>query len=103
VSHWTPTGKKATDRTTGAKLIEMASTITSSTRWEVRKDDVLVGYVHSYEGHVDKKAPGSRIVYSRTVKTMWACVKVRVEGGPLPRTSHGHVTRARAVYVLVNY
>jgi len=103
VSHWTPTGKKATDRTTGAKLIEMASTITSSTRWEVRKDGVLVGYVHSYEGNVDKKAPGSRIVYSRTVKTMWACVKVRAEGGAYQRTNYGHATRARAVFFLLNY
>jgi hypothetical protein len=100
---WNPTGKKATDKTTGAKLVEVASTVTSSVRWEVRLDDVLLGYVHSYEGNVDKKAPGSRIVYSRTIKTMWACVKVRVPGSPHPRTSFRHTTRARAVWTLVNH
>jgi hypothetical protein len=100
---WEPTGKKATDRTTGAKLTEMQMTETGSLRWDVRKDDVLIGYVHSYEGYVDKSAPGSRIVYSRTVKTMWACVKVRIPGGPRPRTAHRHATRARAVFWLLNY
>lgn len=100
---WEPTGKKATDRTTGAKLVEQRMTLTGSVQWEVRKDDIVLGYVHSYEGNVDKKAPGSRIVHSRVSKIMWACVKVRVEGGPYPRTSHRHATRARAVYTLVNY
>lgn len=100
---WEPTGRKATDRTTGAKLVEQGSTITSSTRWEVSNDDVVRGYVSSYEGHKDYKPAGSRIVTRRVTKTMWTCVKVRVAGGPHPRSWYGHATRARAVYTLVNY
>lgn len=103
MSHWEPTGKKATDRTTGAKLVEEASTITTSVRWAVYVEGELVGHVHSYEGNVDKKAPGSRIVYSRIVKTMWACQKIRKEGMPHQRTWYRHATRARAVHALLTY
>lgn len=100
---WEPTGKKATDKTTGAKLVEQRMTVTGSLRWEVSLDGTVIGHVNSYEGYVDKKAPGSRIVHSRKVKTLWAMKKVQVVGGPLQRSWHGHATRARAVYVLVNY
>lgn len=100
---WEPTGKKATDRTTGAKLVEQRMTVTGSLRWEVSLDGAVLGYVNSYEGYVDKKAPGSRIVHSRKMTTLWAMKKVQVVGGPLQRTWHGHATRARAVYTLVNY
>lgn len=100
---WEPTGKKATDRTTGAKLVEQRMTETGSLRWEVSLDGEVRGYVASYEGTVDKKAPGSRIVHSRTYKTMWSYVKVRKEGMPHQRTQFGNATRARAVYCLVNY
>lgn len=100
---WESTGKKATDKATGTTLTEVRMTATGSLRWEVRKNDTLLGYVHSYEGYVDKKAPGSRIVHSRKMKIMWSCVKVRVEGGPHPRSWYGHATRARAVFSLVNY
>lgn len=102
---WKPTGKKATDRTTGAKLIEQSMDVKhgASTRWEVSLNDVVLGYVDSYEGNVDKKAPGSRIVHSRVTKTMWSFVKVRGEGMPYQRTHYGFATRARAVYVLVTY
>ena len=100
---WEPTGKKATDRTTGAKLVEQRMTETGSLRWEVSKDDVVRGYVNSYEGYVDKKAPGSRIVHSRKVKTLWASRPASTVTQPHPRSWYGHATRARAVYVLVNY
>jgi len=102
---WEPTGKKATDRTTGAKLIEQQQPgkHSYSKRWEVSLDDVVLGYVDSYEGHKDTKAPGSRIVTRRVIKTMWSCVKIRKEGMPYQRTWYGHATRARAVFCLVNY
>lgn len=100
---WEPTGKKATDRTTGAKLVEEGSTVTTSTRWAVYVDGALLGYVKAYLGVVDKKAPGSRIVHSRTEKTMWSCVRARKEGMPYQREWYGHATRARAVFMLINY
>lgn len=100
---WEPTGKKATDKATGAKLVEQRMGQTGSLRWEVSVNDVVVGYVSSYEGYVDKKAPGSRIVHSRKVKTLWVCMKVRVEGAPHPRSWYGHATRARAVFSLIKY
>lgn len=100
---WEPTGKKATDRTTGAKLVEQRMTVTGSLRWEVRVNDVLLGYVHDYEGTVDKKAPGSRIVYSRTYKRMWAMQRARVAGGKHERTYHRYTTRASAVRALIGY
>ena len=102
---WEYTGKKATDRTTGAKLREQSLQVKhgASTRWEVSLNDVVLGYVDSYLGHVDKKAPGSRIVHSRVTKTMWSYVKVRKEGMPLQRTQYGNATRARAVFCLVKY
>lgn len=102
---WEPTGKKATDKTTGAKLVEQKMNVKhgASTRWEVSLDGTVLGYVASYLGVVDKKAPGSRIVHSRTEKTMWSYVKVRGEGMPYQRTVYRNATRARAVYCLVNY
>lgn len=100
---WEPTGKKATDKATGAKLVEQRMTDTGSLRWEVSLDDKVIGHVASYEGYVDKKAPGSRIVHSRKMKIMWSYVKVRAEGGPYERTQTRNATRARAVYSLVNY
>lgn len=100
---WEPTGKKATDRTTGAKLVEQRMKQTGSLRWEVSLDGKVLGHVNSYEGYVDKKAPGSRIVHSRKVKTLWASRPAATEQQPRPRSWHGHATRARAVYVLVNY
>lgn len=101
---WEPTGKKATDRTTGAKLVEQCNAPdTGSLRWEVSLDGKVIGHVASYLGNVDKKAPGSRIVHSRTTKTMWWYVKVRGEGMPYQRTQFGNATRARAVYCLVKY
>lgn len=100
---WEPTGKKATDKTTGAKLAEQRMEQTGSLRWEVSLDGEVIGHVSSYEGYVDKKAPGSRIVYSRKTKTLWASKRVQVQGAPLQRAWHGHATRARAVYALVTY
>lgn len=102
---WEPAGKKATDRTTGAKLVEQRLDVKhgSVTRWEVSLNDEVLGYVSSYLGYVDKKAPGSRIVHSRTEKIMWSCVRVHVEGQPRPRSWFGHATRARAVFCLVKY
>jgi hypothetical protein len=100
---WELTGKKATDKTTGAKLVEQRMEQTGSLRWEVSLNGEVLGYVNSYLGNVDKKAPGSRIVHSRTIKTMWSYVKVRREGMPYQRTQFGNATRARAVYCLVNY
>lgn len=103
MSHWTYTGKKATDRTTGAKLLEQQSTVTSTTRWEVSLDGKVLGHVRSYVGNVDKKAPGSRIAYSRTEKIMWVSEPVRAEGQPRPRPWYRHATRARAAQALVKY
>jgi hypothetical protein len=101
---WEPTGKKATDKATGAKLVEQRMTTqTDSLRWEVSLNGEVLGYVDSYLGYVDKKAPGSRIVHSRKQKTMWSYVKVRKEGMAYQRTEFRNATRARAVYCLVNY
>lgn len=100
---WEPTGRKATDRTTGAKLVEQRMEQTDSLRWEVSLDGKVLGHVSSYEGYVDKKVPGSRIVHSRQVKTLWASRPAATDAQPHPRSWYGHATRARAVYTLVNY
>lgn len=102
---WEYTGKKATDKATGATLRQQSMDVKhgDSTRWEVSLNGEVIGYVDSYLGYVDKKAPGSRIVHSRTEKTMWSYVKVRKEGMPYQRTQYRNATRARAVYCLVNY
>jgi hypothetical protein len=100
---WEPTGKKVTDRTTGATLVEQQMSVTGSLRWEISLHGKVLGHVNSYEGYVDKKAPGSRIVHSRKVKTMWVSRPASTDTVKYPRSWHGHATRARAVFVLVNY
>lgn len=100
---WEPTGKKATDQKTGAKLAEVKLTETGALRWEVSLNGKVIGYVASYVGYVDKKTPGSRIVHSRVSKVMWSYVKVRGEGMPHQRAQYGNATRARAVFCLITY
>ena len=100
---WEPTGKKATDRTTGAKLTEQRMTETGTLRWEVSLDGVVLGHVRSYEGYVDKKAPGSRVVHSRKVKIMWMSQQNREPGDPYRRAWYGHATRSHAVEALVKH
>lgn len=104
---WEPTGRKATDRTTGAKLIEERFAHSpkgnGSVRWAVYANDVLLGHVHSYEGHRDYGLANSRVVTRRVTKTMWASQAVRRAGMPRQRAWYGHATRARAVYALIKY
>lgn len=66
------TGRKYVHQATGAIVFDLASPNGVVDTYEVELDGIVIGVIHSYEGYVDKKRAGSRVVASRRTVKLWS-------------------------------
>lgn len=97
---WEPTGKKATDKTTGASLRQVKSEH-GRIGWEVTHNGVVLGYVLQYEATVDRMAKSGGYAVSRRYVKRWTFEPKQVAGERWKRAQYGMASRGDAVWTAV--
>lgn len=97
---WKPTGKKATDKTTGATLRQVKSEY-DRIGWEVTYDGVVLGVVLQYDATIDRMSRDGRYVASRRYAKRWSFEPKQVAGERWKRAQFGMKSRGDAVWSAV--